>query len=176
MRALPPRDWSRKRHWIVGREKEMRGKGLFVDEVRPPWLGWFDVARWHDNGCLGNSRRLTTSRDWMITNLNLFSQDNAWDAVWGCLWNTIRFSTSVGQKKNLSSSQAVAPRHADFARPMLYHRRRENSWANWGLPIVRISNDNSVMRINSKRMMINFELGPQLLIVCGGIIVHDTIC
>ena len=80
------------------------------------------------------SRRLTTSRDWMITNLNLFSQDNAWDAVWGCLWNTIRFSTSVGQKKNLSSSQAVAPRLADFARPMLYHRRRENSWANWGLP------------------------------------------
>lgn len=44
------------------------------------------------------------------------------------------------------------------------------------LRIVRISNDNSVMRINSKRMMINFELGPQLLIVCGGIIVHDTIC
>ena len=33
------------------------------------------------------------------------------------------------------------------------------------LRIVRISNDNSVMRINSKRMMINFELGPQLLIV-----------
>ena len=30
------------------------------------------------------------------------------------------------------------------------------------LRIVRISNDNSVMRINSKRMMINFELGPQL--------------
>lgn len=44
------------------------------------------------------------------------------------------------------------------------------------LRIVRISNDNSVMRINSKRMMINFELGPQLLIVCEGIIVHDTIC
>ena len=30
------------------------------------------------------------------------------------------------------------------------------------LRIVKISNDDSVMRINSKRMMINFELGPQL--------------
>ena len=141
--SCPNRTWGRS-HLGSGqgkifnlwqRKKEKLEEVVFVDEFRPSWLGWFDVTRWHDKDVwrTRDVSRMTTGKSFRKVSFYIFPRQS----MSRCLklfMNYYPFHQERGTNKYVSYPQGVALRLADFVRPMLYHWRRENSRANWGLP------------------------------------------